>query len=255
VPGRDTGLIGSRTIDVIYDWQSALVFLATLVALTVIGRFLVFRIPALERMRVQNREADEAKLSRKRFRQAVAASNRIGLLTNLVFYVAVLPLCVSLESRPFWRHVVDVAIVLMLFDFLYYLTHRFLFHGRLLRKVHSLHHQAHTPTYIDALYVHPLETFIGLALFLGSIPLVAALGGAPLNAFSMAVATLIFTQMNIVNHTYVNLPRFPFRTLDTITSLHAAHHVDMNRGNFATLTMLYDWLLGTLEAPVSRSTP
>ena len=117
----------------------------------------------------------------------------------------------------------------------------------------ALHHQARKPTYIDALYVHPLETFIGLALYLGSIPLVAAIAGAPLNAFSMAIATLIFTQVNTINHTYVNLPYFPFKTLDYITSVHEAHHVDMNQGNFATLTMLYDWLFGTYEEPVHRS--
>jgi len=28
----------------------------------------------------------------------------------------------------------------------------------------------------------------------------------------------------------------------------------MNRGNYATLTMLYDWLFGTLESPVARQT-
>ena len=70
----------------------------------------------------------------------------------------------------------------MLFDFLYYLTHRFLFHGKALRRVHALHHRALEPTYIDALYVHPLETFIGLVLFLGSNPLVAIANGGPLNA-------------------------------------------------------------------------
>jgi sterol desaturase/sphingolipid hydroxylase (fatty acid hydroxylase superfamily) len=66
---------------------------------------------------------------------------------------------------------------------------------------------------------------------------------------------LIFTQINTLNHTYVNLPRFPFKTVDWITSIHAAHHVNMNCGNFATLTMLYDWLFGTLEKPVSRPNP
>jgi sterol desaturase/sphingolipid hydroxylase (fatty acid hydroxylase superfamily) len=238
-----------------YDWMAALAFVGTLVALTVAGQFLVFQIPALRRMRELNREADRSKLSRQRYRDAVKANNRSGLLTNLVFYVAILPFCVNLEPRPLWRHVVDIVAVLMVFDLFYYLTHRFLFHGKALRRVHALHHQARTPTYIDALYVHPLETFIGLALFLGSIPLIAALGGGPLNAFSMAVATLIFTQLNTINHTYVNLPYFPFKTVDTITSLHAAHHVDMNRGNYATLTMLYDWLFGTLEQPVSRPTP
>jgi sterol desaturase/sphingolipid hydroxylase (fatty acid hydroxylase superfamily) len=238
-----------------YDWQAALVFVAALIVMTVIGRFLVFQIPALQRMRELNREADKGKLTRQRYREAVKVNNRAGLLTNLVFYVAILPLCVSLEPRPLWRHLVDIVVVLMVFDFFYYLTHRFLFHGKPLRKVHALHHQARTPTYIDALYVHPLETFIGLVLYLGSIPLIAAITGAPLNAFSMAIATLIFTQGNTINHTYVNLPYFPFKTLDYITSVHAAHHVDMNQGNFATLTMLYDRLFGTYETPVSRSTP
>lgn len=235
-----------------YDWMAALVFIGTLIALTVLGQFLVFKIPAMQRMRELNREADRSKMSRQRFREAVRASNRSGLLTNLVFYVAILPFCVNLEPRPLWRHGVDIVAVLMVFDLFYYLTHRFLFHGKVLRKVHALHHQARTPTYIDALYVHPLETFIGLTLFLGSIPLIAVLSGGALNAFSMAVATLIFTQLNTINHTYVNLPYFPFKTVDSITSLHAAHHVDMNRGNYATLTMLYDWLFGTLEEPVSR---
>lgn len=238
-----------------YDWRAALVFLATLVALTALGRFLAFRVPALRRMRDFNRAADRIKLSSERFREAVRVNNRAGLLANLVFYVTVLPFCVSLAPRPLWRHAVDVVAVLMLYDFLYYLTHRFVFHGRLLRRVHALHHQARTPTYVDALYVHPLETVIGLALFLFSIPSVAALAGAPLGATSMAVATLLFTQWNTLNHTWLDLPRFPFKTLDRITSLHAAHHVDMRRGNYATLTMLYDWLFGTLEKPVHRPAP
>jgi sterol desaturase/sphingolipid hydroxylase (fatty acid hydroxylase superfamily) len=237
-----------------YDWMAALVFLGLLIGMTVIGRFLAFKVPALQRMRELNREADKSKLSRKRFREAVKTNNKAGLITNVVFYLAILPFCINLAPRPLWRHAVDIVAVLMIFDFFYYLTHRFLFHGKPLRKIHSLHHQARTPTYIDALYVHPIETTIGLTLFLGTIPLVAVLTGGPLNALSMAVATLIFTQVNTINHTYVNLPYFPFKTLDHITSIHAAHHVDMNCGNYATLTMLYDRLFGTLEEPVSRPT-
>jgi len=232
-----------------YDWTAALAFLAALIGLTLAGRFLAFRIPVLQRMRELNREADRAKL------EAVRVNNNAAMLTNLVFYVAVLPFCLSLEPRPLWRHALDVVVVLLVYDFFYYLTHRFLFHGKLLRKVHALHHQARRPTHIDALFVHPLETAIGLALFLGTIPLVALAQGAPLNAFSMAVATLLFTQLNTINHTFVNVPAFPFRTVSAITALHAAHHVDMSRGNYATITMLYDWLFGTLEQPVQRPAP
>ena len=238
-----------------WDWKAALLFLGVLVLLTVVGRLLAFRVPALRRVREQTLEADRVKLSRQRFRDAVARNNRAALATNLLFYFAVLPFFVDLEPRPLWRHALDAVAVLMLFDFLYYLTHRFLFHGRALRRVHALHHQARTPTFVDGLYVHPLETAIGLVLFLGSIPLVALLGGGPLHAVPMAVATLLFTQLNTINHCWVNLPSFPFRTLSRITALHAAHHVDMNHGNYATLTMLYDRLFGTLEAPVSRPNP
>ncbi|HIF97357.1 MAG TPA: fatty acid hydroxylase family protein [Myxococcales bacterium] len=239
----------------VYDWKAALVFFVTLVVLTMVGRRLVFLVPAFQRMRELNREADRPKLSKARFKKAVKASNQMGLYTNLAFYIVVLPFAISLEARPFWRYAVDIVGVLLFFDFFYYLTHRFIFHGKVLRKVHSLHHQALKPTYIDALYVHPLETFIGLVLFLFSIPAIALLTGGPLNAVSMAVATLVFTQLNTLNHTYVNLPYFPFKAVDYITSIHAAHHVDMNSGNYATLTMLYDWLFGTLEKPVSRPAP
>ena len=238
-----------------YDWIAAVVFLLVLSLLTTVGRRLLFLLPPLQRMRELNREVDRTKLSRKSFRDEIKVNSRAGLITNVIFYATILPLCVSLEPRPLWRHLFDIVAVLMVFDFFYYLTHRFVFHGRLLNKVHALHHQVREPTYVDALYVHPLETVIGLGLFLGSIPLVAALSGAPLSAFSMAIATLIFTQVNTINHTYVNLPYFPYKTLDYITSIHAAHHVDMKQGNFATLTMLYDWLFGTLEQPESRSAP
>ena len=238
-----------------YDWIAALNFFVTLVITTTVGKYLTFKVPALAQMREFNHRSDSEKLSRKRFREVVKVNNKTGLITNLGFYITVLPFCISLDSKPLWRHAVDIIFVLMIFDFFYYLTHRFVFHGNLLRRVHALHHQARTPTYIDALYVHPLETFIGLALYLGSIPLVAVLTGGPLNAFSMAIATLIFTQANTINHTFVNLPYFPFKTIDHVTSIHAAHHVDMNQGNYATLTMVYDWLFGTLEKPVSRTTP
>jgi len=237
-----------------YDWLAALIFFGVLVALSRISYILAFKHPDLQRMRELNREADKVKMSKKRFREAVKLNGKFGLIANVIFYLTVLPFCIDLEPRPLWRHAVDIVVVLLVFDFFYYLTHRFLFHGKLLRKVHSLHHQARTPTHIDAHYVHPLETVIGLSLFLFSMPLVAAIAGAPLHAVSMAVATLIFTQVNTLNHVYVNLKHSPFKTADYITSIHAAHHVDMNQGNYATLTMLYDWLFGTLETPVDRDT-
>jgi sterol desaturase/sphingolipid hydroxylase (fatty acid hydroxylase superfamily) len=238
-----------------YDWLAALVFFAYLVALTRATVFLVFKLEPAQQRREENRAADKQKMAKKRFREAVKVNNKAGLAVNVAFYLLVLPWCISLDARPLWQHALEIVAVLLVFDFFYYWTHRSLFHGKLLRKVHSLHHQARTPTYIDALYVHPIETSIGLCLFLFAIPIVALLAGAPLSAFSTAIATLVFTQLNTLNHVYTRMPdRFPYNLVDYITGVHAAHHVDMNQGNYATLTMFYDKLFGTYEEPVHRST-
>ena len=82
-----------------YDWLAALVFLASLIAMTLGGRWLALRVPELRRMRDLNREADRPKLARPRYRAAVEASNRAGLATNLAFYAAVLPFCLNLAPR------------------------------------------------------------------------------------------------------------------------------------------------------------
>ena len=112
----------------VYDWKAALAFFVTLVVLTTVGRRLIFLIPAYQEMRRLNRETDRTKLAKARFKKSVKASNQAGLYTNLAFYVTVLPFSISLESRPFWQSLVHIVAVLMVFDFFYYLTHRFLFH-------------------------------------------------------------------------------------------------------------------------------
>lgn len=238
-----------------YDWFAAIVYIATVIVVTIVGKKIAFSIPAFAEMRGLNKEADKPKLARDSFREAVNTNNKAGLYTNLGFYL-ILPFCVNLEARPIWLFLAETVGILALFDFMYYLTHRFLFHGDPLRKVHALHHQARKPTFIDSLYVHPLETFIGLSLFLVSIPLVGLIEGQPVNAFAAAAATLVFTQVNTINHTYTNLPkdRWLFRTVDLITGVHHAHHVDMTHGNYATMTMVYDKLFGTYEEPVKRET-
>ncbi len=229
-----------------YDWAAGLVLLIATIAFTRIGALLAFRHPALQRMRALNAEMDAPKREKKRYRTMVKASTRVGLIMNSAFFLIAAPFVVNLESRPFWQYAIEIISILMVFDFFYYLTHRFLFHGDPLRKIHAVHHEVRRPSYIDALYVHPTETAIGLLLFMGSALLLPMFFG-PFSALSLAIATVIFTQVNTINHTYVDLPYFPFKTLDYITAKHSKHHESMDRGNYATLTMTYDYLFGTLE--------
>ena len=237
-----------------YDWIAAVVFVASMVGMMRFFHWAAFKIPALEEQRRLNREQDARKMQDPEFKAWCKASMKTGTYMNFAFYALLLPWCVNLDARPLWRHVVDIAAILLVFDFMYYWTHRSLFHGKALLKIHALHHTARKPTFVDAYYVHPLETAIGLALFLISIPIVGVIGGAPVHAISAAIATLIFTEHNTINHVYTNLPYQPYKWLNYVTGVHAAHHVNMKQGNYATLTMFYDWLFGTYEKPVHRPT-
>ena len=238
-----------------WDWRAELVFLAVVFGLSFVGKRLVFSVPAFAEMRAKNRGADKEKLARGPYREGVRRNNMTGLGITVAFYLGAMPFFIDLAPRPLWRHALDFIAVLMIYDFVYYLTHRFLFHGKALRKVHALHHQARKPTYIDALYVHPVETAIGLLLFFGTIPLWVWLTGRPIHAVTMGLIAIAYTYLNQLNHAWIDLPRFPFRTVDRIAAVHAAHHVDMSQGNYATITPLYDWLFGTFEQPVRRPAP
>lgn len=231
----------------VFNWQAGLVFLVAVVVLSKLGYWLAFRSAALREMRAINRNEDAKKLEQEKYPPVVAANNRIGLWTNLAFFFVIAPFFVSLQAQPLWLILLDAVAILMVYDLFYYLTHRFVFHGQgYFRQIHALHHQARKPTHIDGFYVHPLETFVGIALFMGS----AVLMGFVLGTFhvaSMILAYLAFIQINTINHTYVNLPRFPFKTLSWVTAKHAVHHENMHKGNYATITLLYDRLFGTLD--------
>jgi sterol desaturase/sphingolipid hydroxylase (fatty acid hydroxylase superfamily) len=231
-----------------YDWQAALAFFVLMMVLNRIGYTLAFKVPALQRMKQYNREQDKLKKAKPKYPPIIRATNKVGMYTNFAFWIFILPWFITLEFQPLWQMALHIVAILMVYDFIYYLSHRFWFHGNgFMRKVHALHHQARTPTYIDAHYVHPFETFVGVVLFVMTIPLMTVVFGAPFNFVTVTLTFLIFTQLNIINHTHVDLDYFPFRTLSWITRKHHAHHIDMQHGNFATITLLYDKMFGTFE--------
>lgn len=230
-----------------YDWQASLVVLAAVIALTVIGKFLLFKIPALRQAREHNIAEDAKKIAKDKYPPVIKQSKYVGLALNIFFFVGIAPFVLTMQAQPVWKVLVDIVAILMVYDFFYYLTHRFLFHGQSpLRQVHALHHQARNPTHIDAFYVHPVETAIGVALFILTPALLAPLMG-PFHVTTLIVTYLIFVQLNTVNHTHVDLPYFPFKTVTWITRKHAVHHENMHKGNYATITLLYDRLFGTLD--------
>lgn len=243
-------------MNLIYDWQAALVSIGAIIGIVVVCKFLLLKIPAFKHTAAVNRSEHKRKWRdlAKKYHHRVKVSQKIGLITNLVFFILIMPLIVTLEPRDAGGILLDALLVLMVYDFFYYITHRFLFHGQgWWRRVHAVHHQARSRiSSIDALLLHPAETVTGLALFYLTTVSIMLVTGEPFHAATIIITYVTFTQLNQFNHCRVDLPSFPFKTLNRIAILHDAHHIDMHRGNYATLTPLYDWMFRTLESPVEQ---
>ena len=166
-----------------YVWEHyhivySLMALAGIAGITIVGKRLAFSVPALGKMRALNKEKDKERWIQEKYPPVVRATQKVGLYLNITFFSLILPFCVIASPQPVWEILLDIFIILMFYDFFYYMAHRFWFHGQgPMRKIHAVHHQARNPSYLDAHYVHPLETFIGLGLYMVSIVVLAALLG------------------------------------------------------------------------------
>ena len=230
-----------------YNLLGSLLALAAIAGISKVGKWLLFKHPALAEMREINRRQDKEKWGMDKYPPIVRANQKVGTWCNGTFFLILLPFCITLDYQPLWQILLHSFVILMFYDFFYYLAHRFWFHGNgPMRQVHAVHHQARNPTYLDAHYVHPKETFVGLALYMGSILVLATLMG-PFHIATVVLTFLVFFQLNQINHTFVDLPYFPFKTLSWITAKHHVHHENMHKGNYATITLFYDKLFGTLD--------
>ena len=146
-------------------------------------------------------------------------------------------------DEPLWRVVAVALATLLVYDFLYYFLHRDLLHrvGPLI-KVHAVHHTGKFPTAPDALYIHPVETILGVAVLLGCM---AAAG--PMHIGSFAIVFFLHTQLNIIIHSGLTFRSFPLNMLGYMAGKHDIHHKSMRSGNYASITPLPDLLFGTLD--------
>jgi sterol desaturase/sphingolipid hydroxylase (fatty acid hydroxylase superfamily) len=190
----------------------------------------------------------ERRLHRDEQRKDMGREGRWRMGLNAVFSTAVVyglthllaPWLFTAAAPPLWRGALQVLGILALYDVLYYLMHRFLFHEwSVLRRVHAVHHRVRYPTTIDSLFLHPLEGFMGLGL----LALCTFLVG-PVHVYTFGACFLVYSWLNIIVHAGVRVP-VPY--LGLLARNHAAHHVDMRSGNYASLSPLPDLVFGTAE--------
>lgn len=184
-------------------------------------------------------------------RKLVGRKLIVRVYANMAFSSAlVFVLCWALypwlirEGDTSWpRRIGEIVGIILVYDFLYYLMHRFAFHQwGWLKRVHAVHHAVRHPNAFDSLYLHPVETFLGLALLVA-----VAIGFGPVDVVTFAVVFAVYSSLNILVHCGLDIRIFGLRTISYLARKHDLHHTSMRGGNFASITPIWDILLGTAE--------
>jgi sterol desaturase/sphingolipid hydroxylase (fatty acid hydroxylase superfamily) len=208
-------------------------------------------VPTFQTASQLNQSVYQEKMQKPAYAANQAWNRKWSVLYLVVIFGGIIPFCLTLAPQPLWRMALDIVVILMFYDFFYYLVHRFLFHdsgflGGPLVWVHAVHHRQHNPCRMDSSYIHPLEVALGLGLYVASIFVLSRFMGE-FHVATIVVTWIAFSEINLHNHDRWTSDRFPFRYLNTMAVMHHHHHAMFTGGNFATISLLYDWMFGTLD--------
>ena len=234
-----------------YQWLLSLYTAIGIVGVSLVFTQLTMLIPAFKQARQHNAETFQTKMERPSYAANQKWNRKWASLYLVTVFAVVLPFALTLEAQPWWNVLLDVVVILMVYDFFYYLMHRFTFHdngflGGPLKWMHAIHHRQHDPCRMDSSYIHPLEVACGLGLFTATIFMLSW----PMGRFHVAtvvISWIAFSRINVHNHALWNADRFPFKYMNYSAKMHHNHHARFTGGNYATITLLFDWMFGTLD--------
>ncbi len=135
----------------------------------------------------------------------------------------------------------EVLGVLLLYDFMYYFFHRIMHHPRLMKYVHGIHHFVRNPVADESIYLHPAETFGGLALLILAIVILG-----PVSTTSFLIIFFIHSTANIIVHSNLVFPHPAFRLFNFWVIKHDIHHNKV-RDNYASIFPFWDQAFGTAK--------
>lgn len=234
-----------------YEWLLSVYVFVGLLVIPYFARYLFRLVPVFADMGELNREAAEKQKTRKFYNEIQRRSKFWGFIAQIIVYLFIVPFFITAEAQPWWRIPLDVFIILMFYDFFYYLIHRFLFHdGGLgpgpLIWVHAVHHRMHNPCRYDSAYLHPVETSAGILLYGASIGVLGWLMG-DFHVLTILITAIAYSEINLHNHDLQEVDRFPYKYLKYMSFMHHVHHSRFTAGNYATISLFYDWLFGTYD--------
>ncbi|WP_310530825.1 sterol desaturase family protein [Novosphingobium sp.] len=235
-----------------YNWQQSLIAAVAIIAITMALRALgTALIPTFRESARINKASYVEKMQRPTYAANQAWNRKWGFFFWVVIFAAIVPFAISTELHSIGRVLRDCAIILLVYDFFYYLVHRFLFHDSGYFKgplmwVHAVHHRQHNPCRGDSSFIHPVEVAGGLGLYVGTILGLSFLLGV-FSVPTVVITWIAFSEINQHNHDLWPTDKFPFKYLNTMSVMHHNHHAHFTGGNFATISLLYDWIFGTLD--------
>ena len=234
-----------------YNWQLSLITLVAVLGLPFILGKLVQVVPAFKEAAKMNKETFDKKMQIPRYKANQKLNHVWGAVYMAVIFGLIMPFVLTADAQPIWSMLVDMVVILLVYDFFYYLAHRFLFHDAGFFKgpliwVHAVHHQQHNPCRGDSSYIHPLEVAIGLGLYVATIFGLSRVMGE-FHVATIIVTWIAFSEINLHNHDLWKADKFPFRYLKYMSDMHHHHHAKFTGGNYATISLLYDWMFGTID--------
>jgi sterol desaturase/sphingolipid hydroxylase (fatty acid hydroxylase superfamily) len=241
-----------------YHWLLSIFAGVGIILVTLLGKQLAVLVPGFRAAGQLNKDTFRKKMERPSYAANQKWNRKWSVVYLLVIFGVILPFCLTAKAQPWWRMPLDIVVILMVYDFFYYFTHRFLFHdsgvfvGPLL-WMHAVHHRQHNPCRWDASYIHPLEIAIGLGLYVATIFILSRFMGG-FNVATIVITWVAFTEINLHNHDLWDGDRFPGKYLNTMSQMHHNHHAKFTGGNYATISLLYDWMFGTLDYGTDRKT-
>ena len=156
---------------------------------------------------------------------------------GLLFQWGLVPMSLSAHHLPMWG---QVLVAWMVFDFMFYVTHRIAHEVDFFWRFHSVHHSANRLSFLNASRVHPVDI-----IWRRLVPLfVAYQTGVSANA--MIMANTIGAVLAVITHLNVD---FRFGVLNYVfgsNEVHRWHHSDkIEEAKNFSVVMLWDHLFGT----------
>ncbi len=144
----------------------------------------------------------------------------------------------------------SIVFALIVHDFYFYWTHRFMHHPRIFKIFHRVHHLSTNPSPWAAFAFHPLEALVEA----GILPVLVFI--MPMNRFAVLIFFVISTVINVYGHLgYEIYPEWLIKSsagkwLNTSVS-HNMHHKYF-KGNYGFYTRVWDVVFGTVNPDYDR---